>query len=466
MGPNPSPWAIKLLGSLNESRGRSSTGLYSVDGSFLKDAKKATDFLLQEDVVQYIHEKQGLNGIMLHTRAPTTGAATKDNAHPFKYGDVVGAHNGTIINAPRTYPVDSMWAMHLLSEHKPGRYQEALGDLDGYFVLVWYDGRDNAVYLLNWKGSLAISEYEPNIFYSSTVSDCHFVSGVKPPIDTKSGDVFRFTPYNGKFVRLKDFVGKEPSRSRPTAGWQRYHTYQPTRYTGTVAYKKSNFLNAGYHWYGETIGSTDPDDQWKYITRQDALIRMFPNPKKNKHYKLDHKQKKIVFNDWELAKVIISDKEDDYIVKDDDPTVIVGPHSPRELFDSDEDFHKIVKELLVDDVSLDEDLDEAFDGDKNKFNKAFWAIYNICIGRSTTLVTAELLQDGLNGHAQWIVSLGEKKKKEIDSALLGPPEPEVIEAEVVGTTQENALAVVDHEVWDLTPEEIREQAWRDHYNGP
>ncbi len=93
---------IRWLASLNETRGRHSTGIFTV-----KDDKKQTT-TLTKDIVEaskYIQTDEfnnAINGAVIvigHTRAATTGGITVENAHPFSYDfgePIVGAHNGFV----------------------------------------------------------------------------------------------------------------------------------------------------------------------------------------------------------------------------------------------------------------------------------------------------------------------------------------------------------------------------------
>lgn len=95
------------------------------------------------------HWRESSSNVLLgHTRSATHGDRAKDEcAHPFRYGSVVGAHNGIIYNFRElaekyklTVPqVDSEIAFDLLSRDKSNDYEDSLQQLNGYFALTWFD---------------------------------------------------------------------------------------------------------------------------------------------------------------------------------------------------------------------------------------------------------------------------------------------------------------------------------------
>jgi hypothetical protein len=75
-----------------------------------------------------------------HTRYATQGAISRDNAHPFTFGSIIGAHNGVIYNSGtldklrgHRFAVDSMHLIHALS------IGDSFSDFDGYGTVVWHD---------------------------------------------------------------------------------------------------------------------------------------------------------------------------------------------------------------------------------------------------------------------------------------------------------------------------------------
>jgi len=83
---------IKILLLWNSlERGEDSTGLYSPENGLIKTIKKGADFIIDNEI------KPDLI-MMAHARAKTIGAASANNAHPFKRGNWILQHNGTLSN--------------------------------------------------------------------------------------------------------------------------------------------------------------------------------------------------------------------------------------------------------------------------------------------------------------------------------------------------------------------------------
>lgn len=90
-----------------------------------------------------------------HNRHATFGAHTEDNAHPFKFDNVVGAHNGTLekycvkfLHDHEYFETDSE---ALFSHLNKFNIREVMNQVDGAWALTWYDKRDNTMNMLRNK---------------------------------------------------------------------------------------------------------------------------------------------------------------------------------------------------------------------------------------------------------------------------------------------------------------------------
>jgi len=81
---------IKILGLFNEGRGRDATGIFSNTNGLIKSTEEATKFFSMDVKTDKL--------LVGHTRSKTTGSNIRANAHPFRYGNIVMAHNGVISN--------------------------------------------------------------------------------------------------------------------------------------------------------------------------------------------------------------------------------------------------------------------------------------------------------------------------------------------------------------------------------
>lgn len=108
----PNVDALKLLGVLNEERGKDSAGMVLNNKIYKKGNKTTFRELVQEIKIN----KQLVKGnVFIHTRAATVGALTTDNAHPYLFEEegkrsMIFMHNGTIRNIDtlaKKYKVDT-----------------------------------------------------------------------------------------------------------------------------------------------------------------------------------------------------------------------------------------------------------------------------------------------------------------------------------------------------------------------
>lgn len=126
----------------------------------------------------------GVKVLMGHNRYATVGGHTVENAHPFQFENLVGAHNGTLDN----------WAINRLEDHKFfGTDSEALYNsiskngvkktiekMSGAWALTWYDLETSSINMLrNSKRPLyyAYSEDRMTLFWASEASMLEWILG-------------------------------------------------------------------------------------------------------------------------------------------------------------------------------------------------------------------------------------------------------------------------------------------------
>lgn len=152
--------ALKILGILNEERGKDSAGMVLNNKIYKKGNKTTFRELVQELKIN----KQNVKGnVFIHTRAATVGALTADNAHPYLFEEegkpsMIFMHNGTIrnIDALATkYNVDTKDC--LTDSRKLGKiiYEGNLDVLKEYTgaasIAFYYLDKPEEVYL--WNGA-------------------------------------------------------------------------------------------------------------------------------------------------------------------------------------------------------------------------------------------------------------------------------------------------------------------------
>lgn len=144
---------FKTLLTLDVIRGKHSTGVagYSTYQGYrvAKAGLNAIDFM---DKPEFTHVMAPVNKCLMgHNRHATVGAINDQNAHPFEFEHIIGAHNGSLyaswkkLHNAAECTVDSQ---ALYSEMNENGVEALWSKLEGPAALTWLDKRDHTIHLL------------------------------------------------------------------------------------------------------------------------------------------------------------------------------------------------------------------------------------------------------------------------------------------------------------------------------
>ncbi len=177
---------MKRLFLLDYFRGPDSTGFAAIrNNGDAKIAKISSNPLDLFDMASFKEALNGLNSIafMGHNRAATRGGVNTLNAHPFHFGHIVGAHNGTLDSAStkrleteldEIFSVDSQALFAAIAKFGIKKTIELCNEgktsSDGAWSLVWYDQNEGSLNFLRnkWRPLwYAFSKDFKEIFWAS-----------------------------------------------------------------------------------------------------------------------------------------------------------------------------------------------------------------------------------------------------------------------------------------------------------
>ena len=247
---------MKRLFVLDYFRGTDSTGLASIDGKGKPTiVKMATHPINLFDSKAFCSALSGYysKAFIGHNRAATLGAVNDLNAHPFQFGDIVGAHNGTLeksswqalefASGVKT-DVDSAAIFACINEigieDTIKLMEEGKTSSTGAWALVWYDMKDDTMnFLRNEHRPLwwALNDDGDKLIWASEWEMIEAAARLTPGYDTMVDDEgYGFYPFQTdwwykvpipelkKKVKIEDFdkfkvkklKGKEPAESPVT----------------------------------------------------------------------------------------------------------------------------------------------------------------------------------------------------------------------------------------------------------
>lgn len=201
-----------------------------------------------------------------HNRAATTGAKTSYNAHPFEFGNIVGAHNGTLDKASwerleaklgEKFDVDSAAVFACIAkfgiEETIGLLEEGRTSSTGAWALTWFDKTENTfnfirnkhrplwyAYTEDFKKLIWASEYKmidaavsmasaPYKLYTTKENHVYFSAKENTLYSFKLDDLRKGSETRPK-AQVKELKGREPAPVAVTVA----PPFGAAHYTGTV----------------------------------------------------------------------------------------------------------------------------------------------------------------------------------------------------------------------------------------
>lgn len=169
--------AFLLLLNLDTVRGEDSTGIIfdNAAGRIMYNkglgTPQAIDYIGQTWLVDDI--KSAKTMLCGHNRYATQGAVNRDNAHPFAFGNIVGAHNGTVKNTnplkiDKDFDVDSKYIFYHMDKKGFKSAMKAVNTAIGAACLTWVDNASKTFNILrNNQRPMYYVVHNSTMFYAS-----------------------------------------------------------------------------------------------------------------------------------------------------------------------------------------------------------------------------------------------------------------------------------------------------------
>ncbi len=259
---------MQALMMANEWRGDDSTGVAAIASrpslreeliSVIKSASPASVFMTRQDVRQALMNRTNI--AIGHTRLATTGKVKDANAHPFKEGNIVGAHNGMILNYLNIDPtvrVDSQVIFRLLDRREPGEsFGSVFSRLNGNAAVTWFDQREPGQ-------AYALMHDNPLSMYVVPSIRTTFWSSQDDHIEPILFSIFGYKGL-GKLAIKRDMV----YRMDGDAAWEVERVDFQRPYSSN-AQKWGEYLNQKYGSTQVECEDDDDNDNWrKYVEKDD-----------------------------------------------------------------------------------------------------------------------------------------------------------------------------------------------------
>ena len=268
----------------SQTRGSHSSGIAKVGTSTriyksLLPSEKFVDTKEYNDAVKSLLDASYI--LLGHTRFATEGAIVKSNAHPFRVGNVVGAHNGCVYNIKemqskldKQCPVDSQLIFKSINDND--NIQEAVQDFDSDFALSFVKENPMVLYLCRETNRPLHVAYIPELKTLFYASEASFINDalIMHNLDADVYSLNKNTLYafdTSKFDDIKTNVEKTLFKyDSRTYHWS-INQYSPNRGWGHF---KSASQVSDFHSQQELEFDDDITDDWSKQWLNDEALEL------------------------------------------------------------------------------------------------------------------------------------------------------------------------------------------------
>ena len=269
----------------SQSRGSHSSGIAKVGTSTriyksLLPSEKFVDSKEYNDAVKSLLDSSYI--LLGHTRFATEGAIVKSNAHPFRVGDVVGAHNGCVYNIKemqskldKQCPVDSQLIFKSINDND--NIQDAVKDFDSDFALSFVKKNPMVLYLCRETNRPLHVAYIPELKTLFYASEASFINDalIMHNLDADVYSLNKNTLYafdTSKFDDIKTNVKKTLFKYESRVYQWNINQY-PTQNRGWGAFKSASQVN---DWSSQQELEFDDDvnDDWSKQWLNDEALEL------------------------------------------------------------------------------------------------------------------------------------------------------------------------------------------------